>query len=272
MLIGKLLAQRQQWPVSQELHEFISQGLWEMEQQGTHLTPQCSPNYLSAKLFGRGLVPTAVQRKSYVEQTLCETLHTQKPRQGKYMCSETVYEKASSKCLRGSRLKYCIFWRATLKCEYNMVCKCVWFCVYVCARLVHCSCLHASQRSEGLAAESRGLRHQEIKHEMKTSSSLNILPSHFPISPLPLTDLKRREERDMERGVGVGGGVARDRRAWASTQEWEYNNGAGWLTAELWNMRFLNIFDNNLRPESRRSFIRLCCYSDNISSKSFINI
>lgn len=80
-------------------------------------------------------------------------------------------------------------------------------CVYVCAwSTAHC--LYASKRSEGLAAESQGLRRQEIKHEMKTSSSLNILPSHFPISPLPLAELKeRREERDMERMVGVQGGV-----------------------------------------------------------------
>ena len=82
----------------------------------------------------------------------------------------------------------------------------------VCARLVRHSRLHAFERSKRLAAESQGLRRQEIKHEMKTSSSLNILPSHFPISPLPLADLKgRREERDMERRVGGvrgGGGFA----------------------------------------------------------------
>lgn len=93
-------------------------------------------------------------------------------------------------------------------------------CVCVCVRLVRCSRLHASERSEGLAAESQGLRRQEIKHEMKTSSSLNILPSHFPISPLPLTDLKgRREERDMERGVGGGGGREEKRLS--------FNSGVG---------------------------------------------
>lgn len=74
-------------------------------------------------------------------------------------------------------------------------------CVCLCVRSVRCSRLHASERSERLAAESQGLRRQEIKHEMKTSSSLNILPSHFPISPLPLVDLKGRRE---ERGVGSG--------------------------------------------------------------------
>ncbi len=61
---------------------------------------------------------------------------------------------------------------------------------------------------EGVPCVTRLLhvQRQEIKHEMKTSSSLNILPSHFPISPLPLADLKgRREERDMERGFGCGG-------------------------------------------------------------------
>lgn len=73
--------------------------------------------------------------------------------------------------------------------------------VCVCLRglWVRCSRLHASGRSERLAAESRGLRRQEIKHEMKTSSSLNILPSHFPISPLPLADFKREVG-----GVGRG--------------------------------------------------------------------
>lgn len=65
------------------------------------------------------------------------------------------------------------------------------------AGLVHCSRLHASERSERLAAESQGLRRQEIKHEMKTSSSLNILASHFPISPLPFADFKRREEKGL---------------------------------------------------------------------------
>ena len=83
-------------------------------------------------------------------------------------------------------------------------------------RWVRCSRLHASQRSEGLAAESQGLRRQEIKHEMKTSSSLNILPSHFQISPLPLADLKgRREERDMERRVGgvLGEGLEGERKS-----------------------------------------------------------
>lgn len=64
---------------------------------------------------------------------------------------------------------------------------------------------HASERSERLAAESQGLRRQEIKHEMKTSSSLNILPSHFPISPLPLADLKREEGP-----TGGGGGDWRE--------------------------------------------------------------
>lgn len=72
---------------------------------------------------------------------------------------------------------------------------------------------HASERSKRLAAESQGLRRQEIKHEMKTSSSLKILPSHFPISPLPLADLKMgagptgggsdwREEAELKQGGG----------------------------------------------------------------------
>lgn len=88
----------------------------------------------------------------------------------------------------------------------------------VSVRSVRCSRLHASERSERLAAESQGLRRQEIKHEMKTSSSLNILPSHFPISPLPLADLKaRREERDMGRGAGGGGGEGQ--RGWTAREE-----------------------------------------------------
>lgn len=73
---------------------------------------------------------------------------------------------------------------------------------------------HAFERSKRLAAESQGLRRQEIKHEMKTSSSLKILPSHFPISPLPLADLKMevgptgggsgdwREEAELKQGGG----------------------------------------------------------------------
>lgn len=53
---------------------------------------------------------------------------------------------------------------------------------------------------------------------MKTSSSLNILPSHFPISPLPLADFKgRREERDEERGAGSGGGVAGVGEKWGGS-------------------------------------------------------
>lgn len=75
-----------------------------------------------------------------------------------------------------------------------------------CVRLVGRLCLHASQRSKGLAAESHGLWRQEIKHEMKTSSSLNILPSHFPISPLPLFDIKGRGGRKEAFYVGVGMG------------------------------------------------------------------
>lgn len=47
---------------------------------------------------------------------------------------------------------------------------------------------------------------------------MNILPSHFPISPLPLADLKgRREERDMERGAGGGGG-GEGRRGWRAAE------------------------------------------------------
>lgn len=76
-------------------------------------------------------------------------------------------------------------------------------CVCLCVRPARRSRLHASERSERLAAESQELRRQEIKHEMKTSSSLNILPSHFPISPLPLADLKR-EEGLAAGATGVG--------------------------------------------------------------------
>lgn len=78
-------------------------------------------------------------------------------------------------------------------------------CVCVRTRSARRSRPHASERSERLAAESQGLRRQEIKHEMKTSSSLNILPSHFPISPLPLADLKREEGP-----TGGGGGDWRE--------------------------------------------------------------
>lgn len=85
--------------------------------------------------------------------------------------------------------------------------QCVCVCVCLCGLLVRCSRLHASGRSERLAAESRGLRRQEIKHEMKTSSSLNILPSHFPISLLPLADFKREvggEGRGEELAAAAG--------------------------------------------------------------------
>lgn len=85
-------------------------------------------------------------------------------------------------------------------CDFEL---CIWWyvnaCVlWVCVRFVHCCLPHASIRSERLTAESQGLRRQEIKHEMKTSSSLNILPSHFPISPLPLADLKGRRKASGE--------------------------------------------------------------------------
>ncbi len=55
---------------------------------------------------------------------------------------------------------------------------------------------------------------------------MNILPSHFPISPLPLADLKgRRDERDMERKVCGGGreGLEWERRGRASTVGREYD-------------------------------------------------
>lgn len=46
----------------------------------------------------------------------------------------------------------------------------------------------------GGASESQGFRCQEIKHKMKTSSGLNILPCHFSISQIPYSDLRREEE------------------------------------------------------------------------------
>lgn len=94
--------------------------------------------------------------------------------------------------------------------------------VCVCVCLVRCSRLHASERSKGLAAESQGLRRQEIKHEMKTSSSLNILPSHFPISPLPLSDLKEEEGGGERQGERFGGRerVAENRREETELQQW----------------------------------------------------
>lgn len=95
-------------------------------------------------------------------------------------------------------------------------------CVCLCACWARCSHPHASERSERLAAESQGLRRQEIKHEMKTSSSLNILPSHFPISPLPLTDLKREE------GL-TGGGGSGDWREEAELQQ----GGGSWRRGYL---------------------------------------
>lgn len=45
-------------------------GIGDTEQQRTHLT---SLNDLPAKLFGLGLIPAAIQRHGYVEQTFCET-------------------------------------------------------------------------------------------------------------------------------------------------------------------------------------------------------
>lgn len=109
--------------------------------------------------------------------------------------------------------KFCITWHVNVSV----------FCVHlvcVCVCSVRCSRLHASERSEGLAAESQGLRRQEIKHEMKTSSSLNILPSHFPISPLPLADLKGRREEGGERHGGRGRGGGRE-RGWSGREEAE---------------------------------------------------
>lgn len=100
-------------------------------------------------------------------------------------------------------------------------------CVCVCAwSTAHC--LNASKRSEGLAAESQGLRRQEIKHEMKTSFSLNILPSHFPISPLPLGDFKgRREERDMERRAN-NWEAGFHRKGWENDKEIRTSGGGKW--------------------------------------------
>lgn len=141
------------------------------------------------------------------------------------MLRHCLFIKGSSKCVSLSRLKrtrllmtdfeFCIYHGMSLR-VFSM---CI-LCVCLCVRSVRCSCLHASERSQRLAAESQGLRRQEIKHEMKTSSSLNILPSHFPISPLPLADLEaRRVERDMESEFGSGGlGVAG-----VGEKRWEFN-------------------------------------------------
>ena len=89
------------------------------------------------------------------------------------------------------------------------VCVCAFMCVcvHMCVRDSRAAArLHASERSTGLAAESRGLRRQEIKHEMKTSSSLNILPSHSPISPLPPVHFGGGRETQTEGSRGRRGG------------------------------------------------------------------
>lgn len=122
-------------------------------------------------------------------------------------------------------------------------------CVGVCVCLVRCSRLHASERSAGLAAESQGLRRQEIKHEMKTSSSLNILPSHFPISPLPLADLRGRREEGGEsretwrQGLVVGGG-----RGWSGREEAELQQWGGSMTKRLREKELLSyLYPSQLR-------------------------
>lgn len=154
--------------------------------------------------------------------------NTQKPRQGVYtymrpdlVCS-FIKKVSICVCVWGCM---CVCARESPGCENtfvsdrfsNLYMKCyVNVCVSyvcVCVYLVHCSCLHASERSERLAAESQGLRRQEIKHEMKTSSSLNILPSHFPISPLPLSDIKGRREGGREEREAWGEGWWRERGA-----------------------------------------------------------
>lgn len=59
---------------------------------------------------------------------------------------------------------------------------------------------------------------------------MNILPSHFPISPLPLADLKgRREERDMEKRIGGGG----RERGWSGREEAEPQQWGGSTTKRL---------------------------------------
>lgn len=66
------------------------------------------------------------------------------------------------------------------------VCFVCILCVRLCGLWVRCSRLHASGRSERLAAESRGLRRQEIKHEMKTKLQFEHSPislSNIPTSP-----------------------------------------------------------------------------------------
>lgn len=147
------------------------------------------PNDLSAKLFG--LVSFLLLFKGNAGANLLWNMTHSVPKNqdnGVHMCSyiACLFIKGSSKCVNGLFM--------TDRILHSMVNACVFG---VCVRDVHCCSRYASKRSEWLTAESQGLRRQEIKHEMKTSSSLNILPSHFPISPFPLADLKgRREEND----------------------------------------------------------------------------
>lgn len=168
-----------------------------------------------------------------MEQTFCKTWHTLCPKsetRSKYTCSDSAcLRNVSSKCASPTTFKRTHL--SVSNTEFRPITRYGNTRTRVCCsrrgrRVCLCACSarrprpHAFERSKRLAAESQGLRRQEIKHEMKTSSSLKILPSHFPISPLPLADLK------MEAGP-TGGGSG----DWS--EEAEFKQGGGELEWRL---------------------------------------